>query len=68
MKKICKHCGKEFKKKPSSKAKYCSLECMRKDPDYRKSLSDAAKRIGYKGTEKQKESQSLSEIKLWIIK
>jgi hypothetical protein len=54
---VCKHCGKEFKKKPSSKAKYCSLECMRKDPDYRKSLSDAAKRIGYKGTEKQKESQ-----------
>lgn len=52
---ICKYCGKEFNKKPSSKAKYCSLECMRDDPNYKKAISDGVKKIGYKNTEKQRE-------------
>lgn len=54
---ICKYCGKKFEKKPSSKAKYCCLECMRKDPNYKKALSDSAKKAGYKNTDKQKETQ-----------
>lgn len=40
---ICKHCGKEFKKKPSLKPKYCCTKCMYADPDYKKALSDGAK-------------------------
>ena len=37
---ICKTCGKEFNKKPSTKAKYCCVDCMRKDPDYKKSCGN----------------------------
>lgn len=53
---VCKYCGKEFNKKPSSNAKYCSLECMRKDSNYKKAISDGVKKSGYKNTEKQKEN------------
>jgi len=45
MKFICKYCKKEFKKKPSSNAKYCCKECMYNDPEYKKALSVGA-RIG----------------------
>lgn len=40
---VCKYCGKEFNKKPSSKAKYCCKKCMYADPDYKKALSNGAK-------------------------
>lgn len=40
---VCKYCGKEFNKKPSSNAKYCSTKCMYADPDYKKALSIGAK-------------------------
>lgn len=53
MKFICKYCKKEFERKPSSNAKYCSFDCMRKDPDYKKALSNGVKRSGYKNTERQ---------------
>ena len=57
MKFICKYCGKEFNNKPSSNAKYCSKECMKKDPNHRLAISNGVKNAGFLNSEKQKLTQ-----------
>ena len=52
---ICKICKKEFSAKPSTHAKYCSFDCMRKDPDYHKSISNGVKQAISRNPEAHKE-------------
>ena len=53
---VCKKCGKEFNGKPSKKAKYCSVECMWSDPEYKKSLGGGMNSERNNRSKKQKEA------------